>query len=128
MDTLVIDDVRNFKFPAEYARTSAEGLAALRRDPTKQWQEVWFDHDLGGDDTIYPVVHFIEECAFYGQPIPISLCVVHTANPVGRRMIEAALSRVYTVQHVDAAEYVTGWDHSRPNPDTVLGNLYDNRR
>lgn len=116
---LVIDDVRNFKFPAVYARSSLEALNILT--PSSEWDEVWFDHDLGGDDTIYPVIHFIEECAFFGRVLPIKQVVIHTSNPVGRKMIDRALQPLYSVMHVDAAEYVTGWDHSRPNPSTVLG-------
>lgn len=101
MKRLVIDDVRIMNFDCTYARNSEEGIADL----FEPWDEVWFDHDLGGDDTIYPVILYIMETAFYGRILPLGKVVIHTDNPVGRAMIEQQLGRYYKVVHVNAADY-----------------------
>lgn len=59
---LVIDDVRIFEFPdanITYARTSNDALSLLGNQAS--WDEVWWDHDLGGTDTTRPVVRYLEE-------------------------------------------------------------------
>jgi hypothetical protein len=62
MKILVIDDERIFPFSHEddvtYARTSAEAIHHLA---IGTWDEVWFDHDLGGDDTGMKVVEWMEQ-------------------------------------------------------------------
>lgn len=104
---LVIDDVRTFDFPATYARTSYEGIKALKEN---NYDEVWLDHDLGmldgTDDTIKRVVLYLEYLAHRGTPYPATI-VVHTANPVGRNMIVAALSKDYEVRVVWADTYIS---------------------
>ena len=54
--------------------------------------EISFDHDLG-DDTVgtgYDVARYIEErCFNFGCECPV--WNVHSANPVGRKNIEAAM-------------------------------------
>lgn len=52
-------------------------------------EEISLDHDLGGDDTTMWVARKIEEFATYGVKPPI--WHVHSANPVGRANLEAAL-------------------------------------
>ena len=102
MEVLVIDDLRSFGFDATYARTSADALGVLERDGG--WDEVWFDHDLGGDDTTIPVLDRICELAHAGTPVRIGLCVVHTSNPPGRDTLRRGLSRWgYRERVVDAA-------------------------
>lgn len=92
MRRLVIDDLRIMRFPARYARTSAAAIEALA-DPAG-YDEVWFDHDLGGDDTTRPVALWLEEQAFHGRGVAIGRCVVHTDNPVGRDVLRDQLTRV----------------------------------
>lgn len=128
---LIIDDERTLKVPgAIYARTSTEALQILQADTYATWDAIYFDHDLGMDahgveDTVYPVVHYLEERKFYGQPIVIAVCYIITGNPVGRQMLERALSPMYDIHHLDVARLVVGPDTSRPNPSTVLGRMYD---
>jgi hypothetical protein len=92
---LVVDDERTFD-PDRldiregdllvHARTSFEGLRRLRQ---RRWDELWLDHDLGGDDTIKPVVGALLAAIAAGQPIELRRIVVHTNNPEeGRRMVE----------------------------------------
>lgn len=105
---LVIDDVRTFRFPATYARTTAEAIPLLfRRDG---WREVWWDYDLGettGSDTTR---HLAFQCSYlkqYGSPPPIDRVVVHTANPVGAEFLVGVLGKVYDrVERVDASKWL----------------------
>jgi hypothetical protein len=47
--------------------------------------ELWLDHDLGEDDTIWPVVEVLERAAFEERPLDIGVINVHSANPGQRR-------------------------------------------
>jgi hypothetical protein len=83
---VVIDDLRSHPDAAVHLRTSAEAIAWLGAFDG-EIDELWLDHDLGGEDTIRPVVHFIAERAFTGSPLSIKRIVVHTANPAGAAWI-----------------------------------------
>ena len=111
MRRLVIDDLRVMVFDAVYARTSAAAIDLLGRDGT--FDEVWFDHDLGGDDTTRPVALWLLERAFYGRAVPIGRCIVHTDNAPGRDHLRAQLGSHYETLSVDAAVYL---DHCLPSP------------
>ena len=87
---LFIDDERNIGGDdVQTARTSAEALQLLK---SNSYDEIWFDHDLGGDDTTIPVVEYLAELAFNGAPYSAKI-VIHTANPVGRATIKRTLER-----------------------------------
>lgn len=92
---VLIDDVRSFVdgTDALVARTSAEGVALLNRLRQRTIDELWLDHDLGGDDTIRPVVTVLEEAAFTGRRFDIRQVYVHTSNPAGAETVVAALHR-----------------------------------
>jgi len=55
------------------------------------------DHDLGDDSkgTGYTVLKWLEEQVFFDRnfPIPNTICI-HSANPVGRMNMEAALCNI----------------------------------
>ncbi|GLY26513.1 hypothetical protein Misp04_62440 [Micromonospora sp. NBRC 101691] len=55
---VLVDDLRSFVDgrAAQVARTSAAGVEVLERHRGRRLDELWLDHDLGGDDTIWPVV------------------------------------------------------------------------
>jgi hypothetical protein len=90
---LLIDDLRSFVDGrrAEVARTSAAGVALLSRYRHERVDELWLDHDLGGDDTIWPVVEILERAAFDGEPFDIGLITIHSANPAGAPKMAQAL-------------------------------------
>ena len=97
---LVIDDNRTFPFGTVHARTSAEGLVML--DGPNEFGEIWLDHDLGGTDTIWPVIDELIARARDGRPYPASRVVVHSANPVGAARMMQALERWYPVERISA--------------------------
>jgi hypothetical protein len=53
--------------------------------------ELWLDHDLGGDDTIWPVVEVLERAAFDGHPVDVGVVYVHSANPAGAAKVVQVL-------------------------------------
>jgi hypothetical protein len=92
---LLIDDMRSFLDgrAAQVARTSAAGVEALQRLGTERLDELWLDHDLGGDDTIWPVIELLERAAFEGHPFDIGVVYIHSANPAGAARMVQALDR-----------------------------------
>lgn len=98
---LVVDDLRTFPgIDATYARSSHRALATLRVVPGLD--ELYLDHDLGGEDTIMPVVDYLQERSFFGDPLPIGRVTVHSDNPPGCETIMRALNPIYICRRVDA--------------------------
>jgi hypothetical protein len=85
MAVILIDDLRSFLDgrSAEVARTSRAGVLLLGQYRDRRLEELWLDHDLGEDDTIWPVVEVLERAAFDGRPFDIGVIIVHSANPAG---------------------------------------------
>ncbi|MEH0825189.1 MULTISPECIES: cyclic-phosphate processing receiver domain-containing protein [unclassified Micromonospora] len=106
---LLVDDLRSFVDGrvAQVARTSAAGIEALERHRGQWLDELWLDHDLGGDDTIWPVVEVLEQAAFEEHPFDIGVVYVHSANPAGAAKIAQVLRRWgYNVRSVIGAPQV----------------------
>ncbi|MEU1465665.1 cyclic-phosphate processing receiver domain-containing protein [Streptomyces sp. NPDC005727] len=82
---LGIDDLRPLPWTTRIARSSGEGVKLLQEHRDSFIDELWLDHDLGGDDSILPVVTLLEEAAFNGRPFRIGTVFVHSANPHWRR-------------------------------------------
>ena len=75
------------------ANTSAEAIDLLRthRDGI---DALSLDHDLGGDDTGYQVIAWLEErVALEDFPSPAALHV-HSANPVGRARMQQTIDSI----------------------------------
>jgi hypothetical protein len=105
---LVIDDVKTFPFPDDkevyYARTLKDGnlfLDQFERNiyatsmNNESLDELWLDHDLGGDDTIRSICLMLAERAFNGNPYPVGRIVICSMNPVGIDWIWSTLSPYY---------------------------------
>ena len=109
---ILVDDLRSFTdgSNAEVARTSAAGLALLRAHRDERIDELWLDHDLGGSDTIWPVVELLEHTAFEGQPLEIGAVYIHSANPSGAAKMEQALRRWGYHVHVASGSAAVGYD------------------
>lgn len=107
--SLLIDDLRSFKDKriTLIARNSEDALTILKHDASQKYHEIWLDHDLGitrkgYKDTIMPVVDYLCEQAFNGEPIPVDTIYVHTSNPVGAKQMMSSLSRYgYKTVRVD---------------------------
>ncbi|MFC3739372.1 cyclic-phosphate processing receiver domain-containing protein [Paractinoplanes deccanensis] len=95
---VLVDDLRSFVDgrPAEVARTSSAGVELLdrhRSHRSHRLDELWLDHDLGDDDTIWPVVEVLERAAFEGRPFDIGVVIIHSANPAGATKMAQVLRR-----------------------------------
>lgn len=84
---LFLDDLREPPEGAILCRTAEE---AIRLIETGQVTLIDFDHDLGEGPTGYDVANRIEELVAAGK-IPMPAWRIHSANPVGRKNIEAAM-------------------------------------
>ncbi|MFD5633336.1 cyclic-phosphate processing receiver domain-containing protein [Streptomyces sp. NPDC127077] len=100
---LGIDDLRPLPRCTRIARTSREGIQLLEEHRHSFVDELWLDHDLGGDDTIMPVVTLLEEAAFNARPFQIGTVFVHSANPIGAETVMRSLARwSYRVERATA--------------------------
>ncbi|MFD6284984.1 cyclic-phosphate processing receiver domain-containing protein [Streptomyces sp. NPDC060205] len=90
---LGIDDLRPLPWTTRIARSSGEGVKLLQEHRDTLIDELWLDHDLGGDDSILPVVTLLEEAAFNGRPFRIGMVYVHSANPTGAETVVRSLTR-----------------------------------
>ncbi|WP_067830405.1 cyclic-phosphate processing receiver domain-containing protein [Actinomadura kijaniata] len=90
---LGVDDLRPLPRATRVARTSRDGVLLLREHRDRVIDELWLDHDLGGEDSIMPVVTLLEEAAFDGRPFRIGMIYVHSANPAGAETVVRALRR-----------------------------------
>jgi hypothetical protein len=106
---VLVDDLRSFTDgrAALVARTSADALALLTRIAGQPIAELWLDHDLGGIDTIWPVVEVLERAAFEENPVPVGTVFVHSANPAGAARVAQVLRRWgYRVESVPGSPAV----------------------
>lgn len=106
---LVIDDLRYWKDakkPPEgtyrYARNPGEAIALLK---SQDWEQVWFDYDLGGNERakidIRPVLRYLAEA----RP-NIEVCFVHSMNYWGGRETVHALEKLgYSVIRTQASRF-----------------------
>lgn len=80
--TVLVDDVRGFKDqrPALVARSSQEAVTLLEALGRQRIDHLWLDHDLGGEDTIRPVVELMVQLAMTGSGLDVGLVHIHTAN------------------------------------------------
>lgn len=69
-------------------RTAEEAIALLK---TNAVLGISFDHDLGTETTGYTVAVWIEEACANDELTCFPKWSIHSANPVGRRNIEAAM-------------------------------------
>lgn len=113
MKILVIDDLRvpNHDLftinDVDIARTSTEAFNFLKDN---DYDAVFWDHDLGGDDTTRPVDLWLEEEGFNDRRKEIATCYIHTANGVGANWLISTLTSRFSNYHtirVDALEYFT---------------------
>lgn len=64
--------------------------------------EISLDHDLGTERTGYHVAAWLELAEQAGRPVPTTI-YIHTANPIGRDRMCAALRRFADVRVVHAS-------------------------
>ncbi len=80
--TVLVDDVRRFRDgrSCQVARSSAAAVDLLRDHRAQRIDELWLDHDLAGDDDIWPVVRLLEDAHLRGKPFDIGVINVHASR------------------------------------------------
>jgi hypothetical protein len=108
---ILVDDLRSFIDGrcAEVVRTSAAGLVLLQSCRDERVDELWLDHDLGEDDTIWPVIEVLERAAFDGHPLDIGVVYVHSANPSGVAKMAQVLRRWEYDVHIVSGSTAVGY-------------------
>ncbi|MFG1891678.1 cyclic-phosphate processing receiver domain-containing protein [Micromonospora sp. NPDC049051] len=108
---VLVDDLRSFVNgrSAEVARSSAAGVQLLDRYRGQRLDELWLDHDLGGDDTVWPVVEVLERAAFEEHRFDIGIVYVHSANPAGAMKIVQVLRHWGYQVHVASGSTEVGY-------------------
>lgn len=93
--TVLIDDTREFRDgrPRRVARSSKAGVALLLALRGQRIGDLWLDHDLGGDDTIWPVIRLLEDAHLEGQPFDIGLVHVHASRSGPAHRMSVSLRR-----------------------------------
>lgn len=80
------------------ARNSDEAIAAIVEKGAPA--HIWFDHDLGGEDTAMNVVNWMIEQDLDGNIDLSNLTFsIHSSNPVGRDNISGKLSQYITIKN-----------------------------
>lgn len=117
---VLIDDVRCFRDgrPCQTARSSASAVDLLRSLAEQRIDELWLDHDLGGDDTVLPVIDLLCSLRF-----DVGGVWIHSFNARGAVVMHQRLTAAgYAPQH----HYdVRIWSHADPkmsDPDVTLGD------
>lgn len=68
---------------------------------------LFLDHDLGGNDTIEPVVNFISVVSENDNPCGIEACYIHSQNPASHRFGGYLSGMISTVKIIDLPEMET---------------------
>ncbi len=92
-----IDDIRNPPSDEWVVIRNSQDAIAFLHDNWDAINRISFDHDLGGEDTIRPVILYIEEAVFCNGKSPHKY-LIHSANPVGRMWIENAIKNITSKQ------------------------------
>jgi hypothetical protein len=112
---VLVDDVRRFDDdrPCITYRNIADALIGLREmaQAGTVVDELWLDHDLGGADTIRPVLSLLGELDHFGHRLNVGKAFIITSNPSGANGMRLALTqlcydfeRLYTLRGVLTAQ------------------------
>lgn len=106
---VLIDDIRWFRDAREcvIARSSAAAVEVLTSLAEQRIEELWLDHDLGGEDTVMPVIDLL--CS---RRFDVGRVWIHSYNSRGAVVMHQRLTAAgYAPQH----HYdIRIWSHSRP--------------
>ena len=90
---IYLDDTRDCPYSAGWviARSADECIELLE---TGFVDELSLDHDLGEGKSGYDVIKWIEKEVYTNNFIPPQKMYCHSANPVGRQSIDAAIKKI----------------------------------
>ena len=92
---VLVDDVRSFRDgrPCLLVRSSAAAVELLRGLHGKHVDELWLDHDLAGDDDVWPVVRLLKDAHLNGEPFDIGVIHVHASRSGAAHQVLVSLRR-----------------------------------
>ena len=90
---LFLDDVR--PAPDGWHRVPTVAAAKALLTSNEKINEISLDHDLGeGQETGYDLLKWIERQVAIVGFVPPPIIKIHSANPVGKKNMEAAIERI----------------------------------
>lgn len=94
--TVLIDDTRAFRDgrPCLVARSSAAAVVLLGDLQGARIDHLWLDHDLGGDDDVWPVVRLLEDAHLAGSPYDVGLVHVQASRSGPAHRIGVSMRRL----------------------------------
>ncbi len=103
---IVVDDLRSHRDDLDvedgwlFLRTGSDAMEFFEKNPDLQLVSLFWDHDLGADDTTRELALYFEERAYFNNPVNIEKMYVHTSNSSGRDWLYASLRKYPNVQKV----------------------------
>ena len=119
MFVLVVDDRRIFGDKhndciVHHTTSSVQALEFLKEN-FGLVSEMWLDYDLGGSDTVTPVIDWLDEKAYNGEANHITAIRILTDNPVGYNKIMLALDRHFFIGVTPKHKSIRG-EPEKPEP------------
>lgn len=93
---IFLDDIRDAPDSSWHvARSVLDAVYFFWQAQSRGWNVtlISLDHDLGEGPTGYDLMKWFEERAFKGLAVPLAY-EIHSANPVGRKNMEAAIQAI----------------------------------
>lgn len=101
MVKLWLDDVRPAPEGWILCRWPEDVIEVLDEDSDIQVTHISLDHDLGDDDygTGYDVLVWLEKHVYFNPLYVLPMITIHSANPVARQRMEAAITRIREIRY-----------------------------
>lgn len=91
--TLLLDDERNFVDGREHTviRSSQEAIQLFTDSPDVEFDEMWLDFILVGNDTVLDFALFAKKQALAGSPLKVKKFIIHTSSGSGYQILKSLL-------------------------------------
>ncbi len=108
---VLVDDVRSFRDgrPCHVARSSAAAVTLLHGLRDRPIDQLWLDHDLTGDDDIWPVIRLLEDAHLTGARFDIGVINVHASRSGAAHQMLISLRRAgyLALRNIDRRVWTT---------------------
>lgn len=90
---LLLDDERNFVDGREHTvvRSTQEAIQLFTDSPDVEFDEMWLDFILAGNDTVLDFALFAKKQALAGSPLKVKKFIIHTSSGSGYQMLKSLL-------------------------------------
>lgn len=114
---VLVDDTRAFRDGRHclVARSSEAAVKMLQDLRNRRIDHLWLDHDLGGDDTIWPAIRLLEAAHIEGRPFNIGVIHVQASRSGPAHQIGVSVRRLgYVTDRSRDPRLWSRWD-GRPS-------------